>query len=84
MMNTREKKEGPDGIKLWNLCFPMIKDFDQTSAIVKELTDLKIGDPAKITLMVNRWISCAKASGGIIDDAMVIWKLEVSKMENLH
>jgi hypothetical protein len=27
-MNTRTKKEGPDGIKLWNLIYPKLKDAD--------------------------------------------------------
>lgn len=47
-MNTREKKEGPDGIKLWNICFPMVKNFDQTNAIVKELTEMKVTEMDKI------------------------------------
>lgn len=48
MMNTREKKEGPDGIKLWNMVYPHVKDYDQAQILVKELTDLKVNDIVKI------------------------------------
>jgi hypothetical protein len=77
MMNTREKKEGPDGIRLWNICYPMIKDFDQTSAVVKELTELKLTEPARIIQLVTKWIECSRRLGGVIEDVLVTWKLEI-------
>jgi hypothetical protein len=43
-MNTRVKKEGPDGITLWNLIYPKLKDADSAQCLVKELSDLKIAD----------------------------------------
>lgn len=48
MMNTRERKEGPDGIKLWNTIYPALKDYDQASILVKEISDLKVSDDGKI------------------------------------
>lgn len=83
MMNTREKKEGLDGIKLWNICYPMIKDFDQTSAVVKELTELKLIDPAKIIQLVQKWNECSRRLGGVIEDVLVTWRLEITRFDNL-
>jgi len=28
VMNTKEKKEGLDGIRLWNMIYPKIKDYE--------------------------------------------------------
>jgi hypothetical protein len=30
LMNTRPKKEGPDGIKIWNLVYQRLKDTDSS------------------------------------------------------
>ena len=60
MMNTREKKEGPDGIQIWNLCYPIIKNFDQTTAFVKEITEMKLTDMTRIEKLARKWNDYAK------------------------
>jgi len=75
-MNTRVKKEGPDGIKLWNLIYPKLKDADSAQCLVKELSDLKIADTSNMSLIINTWITCLRISGNILEDARTTFRLE--------
>ena len=79
MMNTKEKNQGPDGIQLWNFVFPQLKDYDQTTILVKELTELKIKDLSKIQQLINSWVVSVRLTNGVIDDAVEMFKLDAMK-----
>ena len=76
LMNTRPKKEGPDGIKIWNLVYHRLKDSESASCLVKELTELKITDLSKINHLVDTWITCLRISGNVVEDAANTFRLE--------
>jgi hypothetical protein len=81
-MNTRPKKEGPDGITIWNLVYQRLKDADSASCLVKELTELKITDTLKINQLVDTWITCLRISGNVVEDAANAFRLEYAKIIN--
>ena len=76
LMNTRPKKEGPDGIKIWNLVYHRLKDSESASCLVKELTELKITDLSKIDHLIDTWITCLRISGNVVEDAANAFRLE--------
>ena len=82
LMNTRPKKEGPDGIKIWNLVYQRLRDTDSSACLVKELTDLKITDTLKINQLVDTWITCLRISGNVVEDAANAFRLEFAKLNN--
>jgi hypothetical protein len=82
LMNTRPKKEGPDGIKIWNLVYQRLKDTDSAQCLVKELTDLKITDTSRINQLVDTWITCLRISGNVVEDAASAFRLEYAKIIN--
>lgn len=42
VMQAKDKKEGLDGIQIWNFAMQEISDFDQSTAFVKELAQFEI------------------------------------------
>lgn len=74
MMNTREKSKGYDGIKLWNIVYPMVKDYEQAAILIKEVNDFGVLELEKIHLMVKTWIECYRYAGGETEDALVTFR----------
>ena len=60
MMNSRDKKLGIDGIKLWNIVYPQLEDYKQCSIVVKEITKLGVIDTDEIQRLIKLWINCEK------------------------
>ena len=77
MMNTRERKQGPDGISLFNIVYPIVKDYDQSTFLVKELFEIKVSDEKKIKKIIESWISNVRITGGDIQDAVKNFRLQV-------
>lgn len=52
MLNTykdkADMKRQKDGIQLWNIVYPKIRDYEQASIIVQKLTEKQIGDSSLI------------------------------------
>ena len=77
-MNTRKKDEGLDGIQLFNIAFPMIRDYDQTCVVVSELSKLTV-TPLDVTKLVEKWKECFQISGGVLTDAGNSFRQEALK-----
>lgn len=62
-MNTRGKKEGPDGITLWNRIFKRIKDQESAITLCKSLIAMKLDSLDSIEEIIDRWLLCMRNNG---------------------
>ena len=59
-MNTRGKKDGPDGIALWNRIYKKIKDQESAITLCKALIEMKLDSLDAIDEIIDRWQLCMK------------------------
>ena len=69
LMNTREKKEGPDGIKLWNKLVTKIKNQEHRMIVCKLLLENKIDWAKNLETVVTNWNLCMRLNGENAVDA---------------
>ena len=55
MMNTRSRKEGPDGITLFNCIERRIKDQESTIALCNLLIEMKLDSMDAMDDIIDRW-----------------------------
>lgn len=70
MMCTREKREGPDGIYLWNAVNKMVKDKNHTKIIVSALLEHGIDWSKNLDNVINNWFMCLRINCDRLPDAI--------------
>ena len=74
-MNTRGKKDGPDGIALWNRIYKKIKDQESAITLCKALIEMKLDSLDAIDEIIERWQLCMKQNGGDRAEALMDFDL---------
>lgn len=88
LMNTKQKKEGPDALTIWNVAQSKIFDTEVAQKFVKDLSQMKIRYDEdrefkpQIEQHVFRFLTCLRLSGNIYESALEMFREQIFSVES--